>query len=854
MGWFVSVVVVCWLQAGALVSDNITEPLSLAVDGCVPDDNNFTQIASVSVDSIMESEDTWQKLYQMLTEIDLNPLAGAFGHAGGFAVICGYFVREILGIEHDFGAYRFNAEKNVKQNDSDFLPVWVKLNKWEGTDEGSGNSRPLTNRLKFLRQQNSQNLFKDLISNSIDTTTVECYPNILYLRSAFEKEREHDVQDEFDGTAELATLIQQVANAFGDYLGYPCLGNILYTIFEDSDNDVHYWNEESITAMGWTGKVLNTISTTPQLKYGLRNIYLCVVNNYHVRNGLEKLLLPLMPAPVLNISPRVKEVCHIHRVWEKHDRPETVIDLLLVKLRLRKTRLEQCFLLPNITANLNVLTPDALLRIRMALVTIRYYDEKEIKETFSVHVVMQHLSILQVGFLQSISESDLVQFRNTNPKSPLVKQWQYDCLRALIGIFSKPLKKRYKRWWFWGNDSPTEPTKAPERGWWFWGNDSPVKPTKVPKKHYSLSSPNYEHKNLETLETFRTEENVSETYNGSGDSQQFEYNQSVHPAYVQPKYADSIYTDIQQDDSAEPDASGYGHQNPSGTTAYFSQSGNPEKTTPKYLKQTINPLLTDQGEITESVANANLDSATMGYNSVAEGVPDNDSSDTTNYYVYEVTTVNFGKSNKLKNRSYASDTDSFTVHPHLQTTTFESSTSEQITSCNSTEVSPSTSGSNLKFPVFIKCSSEINLSGSSESSPDSSIGITKSKTTILSTLPPTVASRTMGTKLRRQAMIHTKPTPETISVTDKNYQRSTAPLISNHNQAYLLMLFENITEHDLVVAIIDVVTGTRTRKSGVYIIEMILHVLYGYDSVSGNYVTQHYLNKVKDMEEESDDL
>ena len=131
----------CWLHAGIVLSDNVVEPLSLAIDGCVPEGTNFTQIAIASYDRIMESG-TWNKLYQMLIKLDVDPLAAAFGNAGGFAVICGYLGRDILKSQRDFRASRIDFEKSRGVNGNDFSAAWIEVNKFGKSGNGRGNTQP----------------------------------------------------------------------------------------------------------------------------------------------------------------------------------------------------------------------------------------------------------------------------------------------------------------------------------------------------------------------------------------------------------------------------------------------------------------------------------------------------------------------------------------------------------------------------------------------------------------------------------------------------------------------------------------------------------------------------------------
>ena len=74
------------------------------------------------------------------------------------------------------------------------------------------------------------------------------------------------------------------------------------------------------------------------------------------------------------------------------------------------------------------------------------------------------------------------------------------------------------------------------------------------------------------------------------------------------------------------------------------------------------------------------------------------------------------------------------------------------------------------------------------------------------------------------------------------------------NNDALLMLFENLMKYDLAKAAIDLGAGTLSTDSAVYIIEMTLHILYGYDSVSPDYIFQDYMSRVKEAKDHNDDM
>ena len=482
-----SISAIGWLHAGAFLSDNVDEPLTLAVDGCVPGDTNFTQAAIASFDTIMEN-DAWDKLYRLLGGLNFEPLAATFGQAGGFAVICSYLVRDILGLQHDFGSYRVDFGETRGLNDSDFSPVWIEVNQFERSGP-----IPLAN-LNNLRRLIVENNLINLVNNQVDSPSDICSPTVLSQKSA--------------GSAEVASVIQQVANTLGDYLGYPCLGNIIYAIFDD--NDGYDWNEENdFIGSQWVNTVLSTVSTNPHLKYGLRSLYLCVVNNPRIQIQLEEILTPLLSVKSdQNVSPLHKEICHIHTTLKNHGKPSNVMDILLKKFNLNVKHLEHCDLVPYVTFDINDLTLDEFLRIRVGLSLLKFYEEKDAKMTFDEHLVMEHLTSLQTDFLQGLSESRLVQYRNAIHVSPMEDQWKFDCLLSLVKIFEKPLQKKTKRS-LW------------KKLLW-WRGETTTKATKAPEKEFLLKPKDHEHLILETVETLNnnalSEADNSMTYTSEADS------------------------------------------------------------------------------------------------------------------------------------------------------------------------------------------------------------------------------------------------------------------------------------------------------------------------------------------------
>ena len=76
----------------------------------------------------------------------------------------------------------------------------------------------------------------------------------------------------------------------------------------------------------------------------------------------------------------------------------------------------------------------------------------------------------------------------------------------------------------------------------------------------------------------------------------------------------------------------------------------------------------------------------------------------------------------------------------------------------------------------------------------------------------------------------------------------------DEKELYLFTLFETVMKHDLGSTTIDLAAGTLTQNSAVYLIQMTLYVLYGYDSVSPDFIIQDYIQRVKDKEEEDENV
>ena len=345
---------------------------------------------------------------------------------------------------------KFNA--NGTQDKSYYVPAWIELRNWN-VSQGEDS---LTH-----------------LPNVYDPASTECFPSIYYDRSVFENQGNFTAGNTADASAQLTSSIQLIMNSFGSYLGHPCLGDILRVILEDFRK-----NGEQIKGNEWTADLLHLISSMPHLKYGLRNLYFCIVNNHQIRTGLEELLTPLnrhLLNP--NDSSRLQQLCHIHSVWRNHGTPNSVMEILLSKLSLTSNQLEQCYYLPNMTINVEHLTPDKLLRIQIALSMIKGYEEKEAKLTFQETLIEKHLTELLAQFLHDLSEKKLIQFRNPNQDDPRKGQWQYDCMMSLIKIFEKPLLTRYRRaWWdfLWPMGDSKTTRKPPQKIYSLFSGDQQI--------------------------------------------------------------------------------------------------------------------------------------------------------------------------------------------------------------------------------------------------------------------------------------------------------------------------------------------------------------------------------------------
>ena len=187
------------------------------------------------------------------------------------------------------------------------------------------------------------------------------------------------------------------------------------------------------------------------------------------------------------IRPDFSSCVTFTRFGGNHGTLNSVMEILLSKLSLTSNQLEQCYYLPNMTINVEHLTPDKLLRIQIALSMIKDYEEKEAKLTFQETLIEKHLTELLAQFLHDLSEKKLIQFRNPNQDDPRRGQWQYDCMMSLIKIFEKPLLTRYRRaWWdflknVWpmGDFKTTEKTTTKDLFFVFWRSTNFEKHTNV---------------------------------------------------------------------------------------------------------------------------------------------------------------------------------------------------------------------------------------------------------------------------------------------------------------------------------------------------------------------------------------
>ena len=115
---------------------------------------------------------------------------------GGFAVLCGFLVRDILRQNHNSEMSKFNA--NGTQDKSYYVPAWIELRNWN-VSQGEDS---LTH-----------------LPNVYDPASTECFPSIYYDRSVFENQGNFTAGNTVDASAKLNSSIQLIMNSFGSYLG-----------------------------------------------------------------------------------------------------------------------------------------------------------------------------------------------------------------------------------------------------------------------------------------------------------------------------------------------------------------------------------------------------------------------------------------------------------------------------------------------------------------------------------------------------------------------------------------------------------------------------------------------------------
>ena len=452
------------MHIGALVLDSQAEPLSLGVDNCVSSAINFTETALHSYDTVINNGSQYETLTWLLSQLHLGPLAGALGHAGGFSVICAYFVQQILGTgESDALAPRIDLTNDIKMGKStDVSETWIEVNRWENEPE---NDLQPDFHFKGTRSDDLQ-LATNLIVTHLHATMAECSPNVLS-RELMSGEQEFSLSQHLDETLQLSGLLQQVANAFGNDLGHPCLGDVIYTLLDDSADDFLSWNKarNPDKETEWRQAVLDTIAATPELKYGLRTVFLCVLSNVKARKFLTESLLPIRYGTDIQRSSKMTELCHVYDVYLNYNSPHDVITPLLAKLGINIQHLERCAFHPRMSTNLDKLSAEELLRVQIVLATIRFHEEKERKKTFIEQDVLNHLSEAQLDFVQTLSEPEILALRESTGSSH-DRQWQYDCVLSLVEIFSRPVRVRQRRWgmlsWFTSDNSTELPETTSE--------------------------------------------------------------------------------------------------------------------------------------------------------------------------------------------------------------------------------------------------------------------------------------------------------------------------------------------------------------------------------------------------------
>ena len=280
MGSCASIAVVCWIHLGSILSDNKTDSLPLTVDACIPSSANFSEIALASYNGIIESKETLDDFLDTMSEIDLDSLSTAVGHAGGFAVVCGFLVRDILGRDHHFGMS--NADN---QTENSYVPAWVELRNWETSHHLPGNGEDDQTLRHFYENYPLVGL-QEVENNALS----ECLPKVSYNKSVFLHQGNRISPSKLDSSAELASSLQRILNKFGTYVNHPCLGDVFYVILDDYSTE-----SERVKGDEWTARLLRAISSTPPLQHGLRNAYFCIAKNYEIQRGLEELLVPLNP-------------------------------------------------------------------------------------------------------------------------------------------------------------------------------------------------------------------------------------------------------------------------------------------------------------------------------------------------------------------------------------------------------------------------------------------------------------------------------------------------------------------------------------------------------------------------------
>ncbi len=445
-GWFFSTILICWLHVGSLVTKNRTEPLPLSVDGCVADPANLTWSAITSYNAIMETQGSWDNLKELLGQLQLGPIAGAFGQAGGLSFMCGYLVSQIMGTQYQNEYPRVSSTKFSEPNGS-YVP-----RSWLPPDKDTGHFSQV-----LFAQTNRSNDLKIATDLIIQHAMSDCFPTVLSQTLVNGLSAASD-----DEALQLSGVIQQVANGYGAHVGHPCLGDIVHTLLSDPEARYFYWTREHFgTQKEWRETLHDTISNTPELHFALRNIFLCVLSNQGVREWLYRTLNPLYisPGPQVRTPALISDLCHVYNNWQKLGEDASVLEEVLVQLDLTRAHLEACSKDMDSAVDLQKLSPDELAKVRAALKMIKFHQERKSRITFNEDAVLEHLSRAQTDLLSNTRSYELELYAEGFKANK-----QYALLNFMIAMFSRPASTRQKRldWpWNWIS-SNGDSTPAPD--------------------------------------------------------------------------------------------------------------------------------------------------------------------------------------------------------------------------------------------------------------------------------------------------------------------------------------------------------------------------------------------------------